>query len=346
MYHVFYFIFILATTNSNATRSNTKTNTVAVHSKLKIYVVKAPMPVPRRRNSDNTATINKETTKQIENGLAPVPAPRRSILMVKESGNINEHQTNTVEKQTIAFKQTGEADKNVLVSNKLYNITDKVTLNGNKSNFDFRKTVADIPTQTNTEISDDVYSEIVAETADDYYAVIEQNSSENEYTAMPTLDFKAESNEDKFQTGNTNLKIPPPPMSKRNKLTQRSISLDASRLNNSGASESLKSKIQTFDRISMKIPTVTSVKTDNSKDVIAANNQCDNSESQSDLNKATCTKYYSAPGNAIEKEENIYEAMWPVQQMLTPGPAPDINIPPPLPPKKRPISAKTWNIEI
>lgn len=316
----------LATYTNNAMVFNMKANTF--RDQLKGTIMKAPKPLPRQRNSDSTVAVNRETKKQIPNGLAPVPAPRRSIQNVKESGNIADHQTSVDknEKLTNVFKHTNESDMNISELYRLRYGADKVRLNGNTGNFGLEpKPVADVRAQSNTEIGDNLYSEITTEVDEEYYAVIEQNSGANVYTAMPTLDSKTESAE-KFQTGITNIKIPLPPMSIRSKLAQRCTSLNTSWLKNSGASESLQSKIQTIDRMSVKIPA--SVETENSEDVISANN-C---ESQSDLNQATCTNYMynSTEGNVTNKEENIYEVMWPVQQKLTT----ETSIPPPLPPKR------------
>ena len=230
-------------------------------------------------------------------------------------------------KLTNVFKHTEESDKNISELYKLRYGADKVRLNGNTGSFGLElKPDADVRAQSNTEIGDNLYSVITTEVAEEYYAVIEQNSGENVYTAMPTLDSKTESTE-KFQTGITNIKIPLPPMSIQNKLAQRCTSLDTSWLNNLGASESLQSKIQTIDRMSVKVPA--SVETENSEDVISAN-KCGN---LSDLNQAFCTNYMynSTEGIVTNKEEHIYEVMWPVQQKLTP----ETSIPPPLPPRKK-----------
>ena len=70
---------------------NMKANTF--RDQLKGTIMKAPKPLPRQRNSDSTAAVSREMKKQIPNGLAPVPAPRRSIQNAKESGNIADHQT-------------------------------------------------------------------------------------------------------------------------------------------------------------------------------------------------------------------------------------------------------------
>ena len=188
------------------------------------------------------------------------------------------------------------------------------------------------------EINDSVYSEINAETSDDYYAVIEKDSSENYYTAMPTLDMRISGCETETRLiGNnikpdfTNIKIPPPPaVSKRNKyITSNILPI---------VTEGVKGQNSVLQnnhliKAPVKASSVTKEESKVSKKVVTGNISDDDAVSNE---SAVGNTYYISPVSQETEEDNIYEVMWPVQ----PKDNPQISIPPPLPPRRRPLHAQ------